>query len=128
MWKQYRHRESFANGKIDPATLVAKLLERQPELAAGAPAEALPLQDVIVIGGGPAGASATIYAARKGLKVALVADRIGGQVKDTVDIENLIATVKTTGTELAQNLQRHLEAYSINRRKNLRLRDRKSVV
>ena len=113
--------ESFANGKIDPATLVAKLLERQPELAAGAPAEALPLQDVVVIGGGPAGASAAIYAARKGLKVALVADRIGGQVKDTVDIENLIATVKTTGTELAQNLQRHLEAYSINRRENLRV-------
>lgn len=69
--------------------------------------------DVVVVGGGPAGASAAIYSARKGLKVALVAGRIGGQVNDTTDIENLIATPHTTGTKLAADLLTHLEAYGI---------------
>lgn len=69
--------------------------------------------DLIVAGGGPAGCSAAIYAVRKGLKVALVADRMGGQVKDTVAIENLIATPQTTGAELAGNLRKHLENYPI---------------
>ena len=67
--------------------------------------------DVIVLGGGPAGASAAIYSARKGLKVAIVAERIGGQVKDTVGIENLISIPYTTGSELADNLRTHLAHY-----------------
>ncbi len=113
----------FANGKIDTAKLVEKLLERYPDLNQGVAQEALPLQDVLVIGGGPAGASAAIYCARKGLKVTVVADRIGGQVKDTVDIENLIGTTKTTGSQLAQNLQAHLQAYPINVRENLQVQE-----
>ena len=97
-------------------------MERYPDLAsAAAPAESLPLQDVVVIGGGPAGSSAAIYAARKGLKVTLVADRIGGQVKDTMDIENLISVPKTTGPELAGKLHTHLAAYPITLRENLRV-------
>ena len=118
----YLNGEPFANGKIDTARLVEKLLERYPDLAsAAAPAESLPLQDVVVIGGGPAGSSAAIYAARKGLKVTLVADRIGGQVKDTMDIENLISVPKTTGPELAGKLHTHLAAYPITLRENLRV-------
>lgn len=69
--------------------------------------------DVIVVGGGPAGASAAIYSARKGLKVAVVAERIGGQVKETVGIENLISVPATTGSELADNLRTHLQQYPV---------------
>ena len=119
----YLNGKSFANGKIDTARLVEKLLEQQPGLAQNAaPAQALPLQDVVVIGGGPAGSSAAIYAARKGLSVTLVADRIGGQVKDTMDIENLISVPKTTGPELAGKLHSHLAAYPITIRENLRVK------
>ena len=69
--------------------------------------------DVIVAGGGPAGAAAAIYLSRKGLRTAIVAGRIGGQVKDTMDIENLISVPHTTGPELASDLRRHLESYDI---------------
>jgi alkyl hydroperoxide reductase subunit F len=69
--------------------------------------------DVIVVGGGPAGSAAAIYSARKGLKVAVVAERIGGQVKETVGIENLISITYTTGEQLADNLRTHLQRYSV---------------
>ncbi len=69
--------------------------------------------DVIVAGGGPAGVSAAIYSARKGLRVAIVAERIGGQVKETVGIENLISVPETTGSELADNLRTHLSCYLV---------------
>lgn len=69
--------------------------------------------DVIVLGGGPAGSAAAIYSARKGLRVALIAERIGGQVKDTLGIENLISVPQTTGTQLADNLRTHLAQYPI---------------
>lgn len=69
--------------------------------------------DVVVIGGGPAGVSAAIYCARKALRVALVAGRIGGQVNDTTGIENLISVPHTSGSELAANLRSHLEKYDI---------------
>nr|WP_321410530.1 alkyl hydroperoxide reductase subunit F [uncultured Carboxylicivirga sp.] len=69
--------------------------------------------DVVVVGGGPAGASAAIYSARKGFKVALVAEKIGGQVTETVAIENMISVPKTTGSELAGNLIQHLNDYPI---------------
>lgn len=69
--------------------------------------------DVLVIGGGPAGSSAAIYSARKGLKVGVVAERIGGQVKETVGIENLISVPQTTGTKLADDLRTHMNDYAI---------------
>lgn len=69
--------------------------------------------DLIVLGGGPAGASAAIYAARKGLNVAMIAERIGGQVKETVGIENLISVPHTTGSQLADNLRDHINRYPI---------------
>ena len=69
--------------------------------------------DVVVIGGGPAGASAAIYSVRKGLKTALIAEKIGGQVQDTKGIENLISVVYTEGPELAAQLHKHLQHYPV---------------
>ena len=74
--------------------------------------------DVLVAGGGPAGA---IYSARKGLRVAVVAERIGGQVNETMGIENLISVPRTTGKELAQDLKDHLAAYHIDVLENRRI-------
>ena len=86
--------------------------------------ESVPLHrkfDVLVLGGGPAGASAAIYSARKGLKVGVVAERIGGQVKETVGIENLISVPHTTGTQLADNLRTHLTQYPVELFENRRI-------
>lgn len=69
--------------------------------------------DVLIIGGGPAGVSAAIYSARKGLRTALLAERIGGQVQDTKGIENLISVPYTEGPQLSAQLQQHLHAYPI---------------
>lgn len=69
--------------------------------------------DVLVIGGGPAGASAAIYTARKGVRTGLVAERIGGQVLDTLNIENLISVKQTQGPKLAANLEEHMKEYDI---------------
>ena len=77
--------------------------------------------DVLVLGGGPAGASAAIYSARKGLRVGMVAERIGGQVKETVGIENLISVPYTTGSELADNLRTHLTRYPVELFENRRI-------
>lgn len=109
----YLNGKPFANGKVDTAKLIAKLQEQYPDLLSAGEAENLPTQDVTVIGGGPAGAAAAIYTARKGLSVALVADRIGGQVKDTQDIENLISVPLTNGNALAANLGEHIKSYDI---------------
>lgn len=69
--------------------------------------------DVVVIGGGPAGASAAIYSARKGLKTAILAERMGGQVADTKGIENMISVIYTEGPQLVAQLQEHIASYPI---------------
>lgn len=69
--------------------------------------------DVAVIGGGPAGASAAIYSARKGLKTVLIAEKMGGQVQETKGIENLISVTYTEGPQLAQQLNQHIAQYPI---------------
>lgn len=117
----YLNGELFANGKVDAATLLDKLIERFPYLKDANAGQSLPLQDVTVIGGGPAGVSAAIYSARKGLKVTMVADRVGGQVKDTMGIENLISVPKTTGPELVGNLTEHMNDYDITLKEHVRV-------
>ncbi len=117
----YLNGEVFATGKIDTAQLLDKLMTKYPDLANASNTDTLPLQDVTVIGGGPAGVAAAIYSARKGLKVTMIADRFGGQVKDTMGIENLISVSKTTGPELVGNMQAHLDDYEITIKEHVRV-------
>ena len=117
----YLNGELFANGKVDASTLLDKLLERDPSLKEANKGKSMPLQDVTVIGGGPAGVSAAIYSARKGLNVTIVADRFGGQVKDTMGIENLISVPKTTGPELVGNLMEHMKDYDITLKEHVKV-------
>src|SRR5690606_16797903 len=69
--------------------------------------------DVLVVGGGPAGASAAIYAARKGIRTGLVAERFGGQVLDTLGIENFISVSHTEGPKLVAQLEQHVRDYDV---------------
>ncbi len=69
--------------------------------------------DLVVVGAGPAGTASAIYSARKGLKVALVAERVGGQVNETTGIENIPSVAHTTGTQLAADLKKHATEYAI---------------
>ncbi|WP_421382378.1 alkyl hydroperoxide reductase subunit F [Bacillus salacetis] len=69
--------------------------------------------DVLVVGGGPAGASAAIYAARKGIRTGIVAERFGGQVMDTLGIENFISVKHTEGPKLVSSLEEHVKDYGI---------------
>lgn len=109
----------FADGKLihvgrgDFAELLSKLEEQYEAETAETSNSEVKQYDVIVVGGGPAGSSAAIYSARKGLRVALLAERIGGQVKETVGIENFISVSKTTGEELANSLKKHMQDYPI---------------
>lgn len=106
----------FVSGKVDTAKIIDKLQAQYPDLLSEIgedDGEQLEQQDVTIIGGGPAGVAAAIYTARKGLKVTIVADRVGGQVKDTQDIENLISVPLTNGNELSANFNKHLKAYEV---------------
>jgi NADH-dependent peroxiredoxin subunit F len=89
-------------------TAMAALVEQQREaLAAKAPYE------VLVVGGGPAGAAAAIYAARKGIRTGIVAERFGGQVMDTMGIENFISVEYTEGPKLVAAMEQHVKQYGV---------------
>jgi alkyl hydroperoxide reductase subunit F len=97
-------------------TSLEAILERLDHQAAGRAAEALaekPVFDMLVVGGGPAGAAAAIYAARKGIRTGLVAERLGGQVLDTLGIENFISVQHTEGPQLAAALENHVRDYQV---------------
>ena len=102
------------SGKTSLGELLGKLEKRFGSAAEG---ELEPVDlgevDIAVIGGGPAGASSAIYAARKGLRTVLVTDRLGGQLQDTKGIENMISVRYTEGPQLTADLQNHLSAYDI---------------
>ena len=103
----------FHSGKSDFGTLLQALEDKFGSSFDSDGEQVERNYDVIVVGGGPAGSSAAIYSARKGLKVAIVAETIGGQVKETVGIENLISVPKTTGAKLASDLKEHINDYDI---------------
>lgn len=106
----------ISSGKIGVIDLLAKL-EKEfgiNENVTTDPSELdLGKYDVVVVGAGPAGASAAIYSARKGLKTAIIAEKIGGQVQDTKGIENLISVKYTEGPQLAAKLAEHIKDYPI---------------
>jgi len=102
----------FAQGRMDVAAILAKLDTNAPAQAA-AKMKAQDIFDALIVGAGPSGAAAAIYLARKGLKVAIAAERLGGQVLDTLDIGNFIGTVHIEGPNLARNLEAHINDYQI---------------
>jgi alkyl hydroperoxide reductase subunit F len=108
----FRNGEPFAAGRMDLAQILARLDDSHAARASEALAQKPPF-DVLVVGGGPAGAAAAVYAARKGIRTGLVAERFGGQVLDTLAIENFISVPETEGPKLARALEQHVHAYDV---------------
>lgn len=101
--------ESFGSGRMSLEEILTKM---------GNTADASEFSnkdpfDVLVVGGGPSGASAAIYAARKGIRTGIVAERFGGQIIDTLGIENFISVKYTEGPKLAANLEEHVKEYNV---------------
>lgn len=101
--------EPFSSGRMTVEEILAKL-GSAPD--ASDFADKAPF-DVLVVGGGPAGASAAIYAARKGIRTGVISERFGGQILDTATIENFISVKQTEGPKLAANLEEHVKEYDV---------------
>jgi alkyl hydroperoxide reductase subunit F len=104
--------QPFGQGRMELAEIIAKLDTGAAALKSAALAAKAPF-DVLVVGGGPAGAAAAIYAARKGIRTGMAAERVGGQLLDTVGIENFISVKETQGHKLASGLEQHVETYDV---------------
>ena len=108
----YLNGEPFGQGRMTLEEIVAKIdagaAAREAEKLAGKASF-----DVLVVGGGPAGSAAAIYAARKGVRTGVVAERFGGQVLDTLAIENFISVKETDGPRLASGLEQHVREYEV---------------
>ena len=104
--------EPFGQGRMDLAQIVAKLDTGAVARAAEKIAAKDPF-DVLIVGGGPAGAAAAIYAARKGIRTGVVTERFGGQVLDTMGIENFISVQHTEGPRLVAQLEQHVKDYDV---------------
>ncbi|MFM1987787.1 MAG: alkyl hydroperoxide reductase subunit [Pseudomonadota bacterium] len=104
--------EPFVSGRITIEEILAKL-DSNASARAAAKLAAKDVFDVLIVGGGPAGAAAAIYAARKGIRTGVVAERFGGQVLDTMAIENFISVKETDGPKLAVALEQHVKQYEV---------------
>ncbi|MEB2310354.1 MAG: alkyl hydroperoxide reductase subunit F [Sorangiineae bacterium] len=102
----------FSQGRLELEELIAKLDDTSEQKRAEALGALEPF-DVLVVGGGPAGATAAVYAARKGIRTGLVADRLGGQVLDTNSIENYPGLLETDGPRFAASLEAHVRSYPV---------------
>ncbi len=102
----------FGSGRMTVQEIVAKLDTKAGEREA-AKLNAKDPYDVLIVGGGPAGAAAAVYAARKGIRVGVAAERFGGQVNDTLAIENYISVLETDGPKFAAALEAQVRHYEV---------------
>jgi len=104
--------EQFGQGRMTLEEILAKL-DSSSAARAAEKLDAKDTFDVLVVGGGPGGAAAAIYAARKGIRTGVVAERFGGQVLDTLAIENFISVQRTEGPQMAAALEQHVKEYAV---------------
>lgn len=104
--------EPFYNGKMELAEILSRLDKNADAKQAEKLSQKAPFE-VLVIGGGPAGAAAAVYTARKGFRTGIAAERFGGQLMDTLGIENLPGTPYTEGPKLTDSLKKHVGEYDI---------------
>ncbi len=109
--------ENFAGGRMELEDILTKL----GEVSDGSEFADVDPFDVLVVGGGPAGSAAAIYSARKGIRTGIVAERFGGQVNDTLSIENIIGTKATEGPTFVSNLEAHVLDYNVDVMKSQRV-------
>lgn len=122
----YQDQQLFAQGRMTLEHIISKLDLYSAQKAA-AKLNAKATFDMLIIGGGPAGNSAAIYAARKGIRVGIVAERMGGQVMDTMDIENFLSVQKTQGAQFAAKMEAHVRKYGVDIMNLQRVTDIKSA-
>lgn len=108
----YLNGEPFAQGRMSLEQILAKI-DTGAEARAAEKLKDKAAFDVLVVGGGPAGAAAAIYAARKGIRTGIAAERFGGQVLDTMAIENFISVTHTEGPKMAAALEEHVKTYEV---------------
>ena len=108
----YLNGEPFASGRMELAEILAKIDTGAAQREAARLSERAPY-DMLIIGGGPAGAAAAVYAARKGIRTGIVAERFGGQTMDTLGIENFISVLETEGPKFAAALEAHVRHYGV---------------
>ncbi|HEX5805081.1 MAG TPA: alkyl hydroperoxide reductase subunit F, partial [Macromonas sp.] len=104
--------EVFASGRMSVKEIAAKIDTGAAAREAAKVSAKAPF-DVLVVGGGPAGAAAAIYAARKGIRTGVATERMGGQVNDTMSIENYISVLETDGPKLSAALEAHVKHYDV---------------
>jgi alkyl hydroperoxide reductase subunit F len=104
--------QPFGSGRMELAEILAKVDTGAAARDAARLAQVAPY-DVLIVGGGPAGAAAAVYAARKGIRTGVVAERFGGQTLDTLGIENYISVLETDGPKFAAALEAHVRAYDV---------------
>ncbi|MEJ6005567.1 alkyl hydroperoxide reductase subunit F [Paucibacter sp. AS339] len=108
----YLNGQVFGAGKMSVEEIVAKLDTGAAAREAAKLSEKAPF-DMLIVGGGPAGAAAAVYAARKGIRTGIAAERFGGQVNDTMSIENYVSVLETDGPKFAAALEAHVKEYDV---------------